>query len=255
MGILNVTPDSFSDGGRYSNFNRAVDHALSMIEAGAGIVDVGGESTRPGAQEVDETEELRRVIPVVEALVARTDVPISVDTSKAAVIRAAIAAGATMVNDVRALQDEAVLGVVAQSTAAVCLMHMQGEPRTMQASPHYENVVTHVRDFLAARVAACEAAGIARQRIVVDPGIGFGKRAEHNIRLLSAIPELLELRLPDPDRCIAKIDVRCASRPARSSNGWLAGLQRRLQPFSREPVSCARMTWPKRSMRSEWQQY
>ena len=196
MGVLNVTPDSFSDGGRYSNFNRAVDHALAMIEAGAAIIDVGGESTRPGARAISEDEEIRRVVPVVEALVARTEIPVSVDTSKAAVIRAATGAGAVMINDVRALQDEGALQAAAESNAAVCLMHMQGEPRTMQISPQYENVVAEVRAFLGSRAAACESAGITRERIVVDPGIGFGKRVEHNIQLLARIPDLLELRLP-----------------------------------------------------------
>jgi dihydropteroate synthase len=196
MGILNVTPDSFSDGGRYWNFNRAIDHALEMVEAGAGIIDVGGESTRPGAPAVPEEEEIRRVIPIIETLAARTEVPISVDTSKAGVIRAAVAAGATMINDVKALTAVGALEAVAEGTAAACLMHMQGEPRTMQADPRYENVVTDVRAFLAARVQACRVAGIGDNRLVIDPGIGFGKRIEHNLQLLASIPDLLELRLP-----------------------------------------------------------
>lgn len=196
MGILNVTPDSFSDGGRFSGFSRAIEHAMAMIEAGAGIIDVGGESTRPGAQAVGESDEIRRVVPIVESLAALTSVPVSVDTSKAGVIRAALRAGAAMINDVRALRDEGALEAAAEGSSAICLMHMQGEPRTMQADPHYDDVVVEVRDFLRERVGACESAGIARDRIVIDPGIGFGKRIEHNLRLLAALPELAELRLP-----------------------------------------------------------
>lgn len=196
MGILNVTPDSFSDGGRFRGFSQAIEHAMAMIEAGAGIIDVGGESTRPGAQAVTQDDEIRRVVPIVESLAALTNVPISVDTSKAAVIRAAIRAGAAMVNDVRALRDDDALAAAAEGSTAVCLMHMQGEPRTMQADPHYDDVVGEVRSFLQERVSACVAAGISRQRIVVDPGIGFGKRVDHNLQLLAALPELAELRLP-----------------------------------------------------------
>lgn len=196
MGILNVTPDSFSDGGRYSNPKRAIDHALAMIDAGAAIIDVGGESTRPGAQAVSEQEEIRRVVPVVEALAAATHVPVCVDTSRAAVIRTALAAGATMINDIRALREPGAMSALAGSNAAVCLMHMQGEPRTMQIDPQYDDVVDDVQTFLGARVTACEASGIARNRIVIDPGIGFGKRVEHNIDLLARLADLQELRLP-----------------------------------------------------------
>ena len=196
MGILNVTPDSFSDGGQYSDAKRAIDRALAMIDAGAGIIDVGGESTRPGAQAVTDSEEIRRVIPIVEALSATTGVPVSVDTSKTGVIRAVLNAGASLINDVRALRDEGALEAVAESNAAVCLMHMQGEPRTMQTNPHYANVIAEVREFLRARIRACEAVGIDRQRIVIDPGIGFGKRVEHNLELLASIADLMELRLP-----------------------------------------------------------
>ena len=196
MGILNVTPDSFSDGGRFSGFSQAIEHAMAMIEAGAGIIDVGGESTRPGAQAVTQDDELRRVVPIVESLAALTNVPVSVDSSKAGVIRAAIRAGAAMVNDVRALRDEGALAAAAEGSTAVCLMHMQGEPRTMQADPHYDDVVGEVRSFLQERVSACVAAGISRERIVVDPGIGFGKRVDHNLHLLASLPELAELRLP-----------------------------------------------------------
>jgi len=197
MGILNVTPDSFSDGGKFAAPGSALEHAFAMIEAGAGIIDVGGESTRPGADAVTVDEEIRRVVPVVAALVRRIPtIIVSVDTSKAEVIRAAVQAGATMINDVRALRDDGAMQAAAEGAAAVCLMHMQGEPRTMQAHPYYENVVVDVRSFLAERISACEAAGISRDRIVVDPGIGFGKRLEHNLELLAALPELATLGLP-----------------------------------------------------------
>jgi dihydropteroate synthase len=196
MGILNVTPDSFSDGGRYVGIDRALEHARAMVDAGARIIDVGGESTRPGAQAVDEQEEIGRVVPLVEALSAQTSAIVSVDTSKAAVMRAALQAGASMVNDVRALREAGALEAVASSDAAVCLMHMQGEPRTMQSDPQYVDVVAEVKRFLADRVEACAVAGIGRDRIVIDPGIGFGKRVEHNMQLLAALPDLLELRLP-----------------------------------------------------------
>ena len=195
MGILNVTPDSFSDGGRFSEIARAVEHGLAMVAAGAAIIDVGGESTRPGAAVVSETEEINRVVPVIAALTA-AGVPISVDTSKAGVIVAALNAGASMVNDVRALQEPGALEAAVAGSAAVCLMHMQGAPRTMQHDPQYTDVVSEVRDFLQARVSACEGAGIARERIVIDPGIGFGKRLEHNLALLAALPTLRELDLP-----------------------------------------------------------
>ncbi len=196
MGILNVTPDSFSDGGRFSNVDAALAHALRMIEAGAGIVDIGGESTRPGASAVDEAEEIRRVVPVVAELARRTSVPISVDTSKPAVIGAAIDAGASMLNDVRALTEPGALDAVAASAAAVCLMHMQGEPRSMQHDPKYVDVVTEVRDFLSDRMQACRASGIEAERIVLDPFIGFGKRLQHNLALLAKLPVLDALGRP-----------------------------------------------------------
>jgi dihydropteroate synthase len=186
MGILNVTPDSFSDGGRYADRERALAHARAMLADGADLVDVGGESTRPGAAPVSEGEELERVLPVVEAL-ARDGVLVSVDTMKPAVMRAAIAAGASMVNDVRALQGPGALEAVAGSDAAVCLMHMRGTPGTMQQAPEYADVVADVRAFLVARAGACEAAGIARDRIAVDPGFGFGKTRAHNLALLDAL--------------------------------------------------------------------
>jgi len=194
MGVLNVTPDSFSDGGRYAGAADAIERGVAMAGEGAAIIDVGGESTRPGAADVRVQDELERVVPVVEALVRRVRVPVSVDTSKPEVMRAAIAAGASLVNDVKALRAPGALEAVAGTGAAVCLMHMQGEPRTMQQAPSYGDVVGEVRQFLAGRVRACVAAGIGRERLCVDPGIGFGKRPEHNLALLSAIG-----RLADPD--------------------------------------------------------
>jgi len=190
MGVLNVTPDSFSDGGRHADVDAAVARGEQMAAEGAAIVDVGGESTRPGAAPVSAQEEIRRVVPVIERLVARVPVPISVDTSKPEVIRAAVAAGASMVNDVRALGLPGALEAAAGSGAAVCLMHMQGEPATMQDAPRYGGVVAEVREFLASRVAACEAAGIPRERICIDPGIGFGKTAAHNLELLAKLAGL-----------------------------------------------------------------
>jgi dihydropteroate synthase len=196
MGVLNVTPDSFSDGGRYAGVAAAVERGVAMAGEGAAIIDVGGESTRPGAADVGVQDELARVLPVIEQLVVRVAVPISVDTSKPEVMRAAIAAGASLVNDVKALQAPGALEAVAGTGAAVCLMHMQGEPRTMQVAPSYADVVADVRRFLATRVEACLAAGIGRERICVDPGIGFGKSAEHNLALLAAIDRLAEPGLP-----------------------------------------------------------
>lgn len=190
MGVLNVTPDSFSDGGRFDRPSDALDRALRMVDEGAGLIDIGGESTRPGAEPVSEEEELRRVVPIIEALAARSPVPISIDTSKPAVMRAAVQAGASLINDVCALQDPGALETAAASRVAVCLMHMQGEPRTMQREPHYEDVVAEVRAFLDARVTACLGAGIDTNRLLLDPGIGFGKRLQHNLALLAAIPDL-----------------------------------------------------------------
>jgi dihydropteroate synthase len=196
MGVINVTPDSFSDGGRFVSNEAAVAHALRMVEEGAGLIDVGGESTRPGAPGVSAEEELRRVIPVIEALAARTGVPISIDTSKPAVMTAAVRAGASMINDVRALREPGALEAAAGTDATICLMHMQGEPRTMQAEPRYGDVVAEVRDFLRQRAAACLGSGIAGDRLVVDPGIGFGKRLEHNLALLAGLPALTGLGWP-----------------------------------------------------------
>jgi dihydropteroate synthase len=195
MGIVNVTPDSFSDGGRHADAGRALAHARQLIADGADIVDVGGESTRPGAVPVDEADEIARVLPVVEAL-AREGVVVSVDTMKPGVMRAAIAAGAAMVNDVRALQAPGALDAVARSDVAVCLMHMQGEPRTMQSNPVYADVVNDVRAFLRARVDACARAGIDLERIVVDPGFGFGKTVEQNFALLRRLEALVADGVP-----------------------------------------------------------
>lgn len=196
VGIVNVTPDSFSDGGSFATVDAAVAHGLKLVAEGADMLDVGGESTRPGAAPVDEAEELIRVLPVITALARQTEVPISIDTSKAAVMRAAVAAGAGMVNDVRALRGEGALEAVSELAVPVCLMHMQGEPSTMQDAPHYDEVVEDVRRFLADRILACEFAGIARQQIVVDPGFGFGKAGAHNWVLLATLRRLAELGLP-----------------------------------------------------------
>lgn len=197
MGIINVTPDSFSDGGQYSQVESAVDHALKLIDDGADVLDIGGESTRPNATPVPLEEELQRVIPVIEALVAKNiPVPISIDTYKPAVMKAALAAGASIVNDVRALLEPTALQIVAESNAGLCLMHMQGTPQTMQENPHYENVVTEVKDFLRQRRDACLAAGIQQDRILLDPGFGFGKTRAHNITLAKSLAELLDLGCP-----------------------------------------------------------
>ena len=196
MGVLNVTPDSFSDGGHYFDLNDAVARGIELAEEGAAIIDVGGESTRPGAQPVTADEELRRVIPVVERLRALTRAIISVDTGKPEVIRAAAAAGAELINDVWALREPGALEAVRDSGCAVCLMHMQGEPRTMQQSPHYANVVGEVCQFLKERVEACQSAGMRGDRIVLDPGFGFGKTFEHNLTLLRHLGELAADGLP-----------------------------------------------------------
>ncbi|MGH8250691.1 MAG: dihydropteroate synthase [Steroidobacteraceae bacterium] len=187
MGILNVTPDSFSDGGRFFRLPEAERQAMRMAEEGAAIIDVGGESTRPGAEPVTVAEELRRVIPLVERLTGALSIPVSVDTRKSEVMRAAIAAGASMINDVSALGGEAAMAVVAPASVAVCLMHMQGEPRNMQREPRYADVLSEVRGFLRDRVARCVELGIARSRLVVDPGFGFGKSTDHNLALLRGL--------------------------------------------------------------------
>ena len=190
MGILNVTPDSFSDGGRYTNPHVALRQAATMVEEGADIIDIGGESTRPGASGVGEQEELDRVLPVIESVRSITETMISVDTSKPAVMRAAVAAGASMINDVAALQAEGALAAAAELNVPVCLMHMRGQPRTMQESPNYVDVVTEVAAFLEQRIAACVAAGLDEDLIVVDPGFGFGKTHAHNVQLLANLRQL-----------------------------------------------------------------
>lgn len=196
MGILNVTPDSFSDGGNFSQTDSAVAHALTLIEEGVDVLDIGGESTRPNATPVSLQEELDRVIPVIEALVKVINVPISIDTYKAAVMRAAVAAGASIVNDVKALQEVGAIDVIAKSDVGVCLMHMQGTPQTMQDAPIYKDVVSEVSGFLMARVKACEQAGIVKNRILIDPGFGFGKTRAHNISLVQQLDKLVKLGLP-----------------------------------------------------------
>lgn len=196
MGILNVTPDSFSDGGLHYDRDTAIAAGMRMVEDGAAILDVGGESTRPGAAAVPAQKEIDRVIPVVEALVRRSGALVSVDTSKAEVTRAALQAGAHMVNDVRALQSPGALEATARAGAAACVMHMQGEPAAMQSAPAYTDVVAEVRAFLARRVEACVAAGVRRDAICVDPGIGFGKTAAHNLELLRQLPAFGSLGCP-----------------------------------------------------------
>jgi dihydropteroate synthase len=190
MGVLNVTDDSFSDGGRYRSLDAAVGHAMAMVQDGAAIIDIGGESTRPGAEPVPLQKELDRVLPVIEALKARVDTVISIDTMKPQVMRAAVGAGAGVINDVFALQAPGALEAVAGSSAAVCLMHMQGTPRTMQQNPVYGDVVREVKDFLQQRAEACRQAGIDAARIALDPGFGFGKTVEHNLRLLRGLADV-----------------------------------------------------------------
>jgi dihydropteroate synthase len=196
MGILNVTPDSFSDGGRFVGRDAALRRAEALARDGAAIIDVGGESTRPGAAAVSEQEELDRVIPVIAAVAAAVDVPLSIDTSKPVVMREAIRAGAAMINDIRALREKGALRAAAELQRPVCLMHMQGQPRTMQRQPVYGNVVQVVAEFLDERVRACIAAGLPADRIIVDPGFGFGKTPRHNIELLSNLRQLGSLGQP-----------------------------------------------------------
>ena len=196
MGILNVTPDSFSDGGRFDRLDAALGAALAMIEEGASIIDVGGESTRPGADDVAVDVEIERVVPVIEAIRRETSCPVSVDTSKPEVMLAAVAAGASMINDVRALQEPGALEAAARLEVPVCLMHMQGAPRTMQHEPRYGDVVLDIIHFLAERLDACVAAGVDRDRLVIDPGFGFGKTVVHNMTLLARLGEFRELGRP-----------------------------------------------------------
>ena len=196
MGIVNVTPDSFSDGGAFLDTASAVDHGVRLAEEGADVLDVGGESTRPGAEDVPVDDEMERVVPVIEQLVKQVDVPIGVDTRKARVGARALDAGASIVNDVTAGADPEMLGVVRDAGAGLVLMHMLGDPRTMQDDPRYDDVVTDVRDFLASRIGSAVAAGVPRGSLCVDPGIGFGKTIDHNLAILRAIASFRELRTP-----------------------------------------------------------
>ncbi|CDH05183.1 7,8-dihydropteroate synthase [Xenorhabdus bovienii str. oregonense] len=196
MGILNVTPDSFSDGGNHSTFDAALRHAATMIEEGAAIIDVGGESTRPGAVDVSEQEELDRVVPVVEALAQRFDVWLSIDTSKAIVMQESTKVGAHMINDIRSLQELGALDAAVKTGLPVCLMHMQGQPSTMQAEPYYEDVVWEAKTFLTRQIDRCVAAGIAKNKLILDPGFGFGKNLSHNYQLLAHLEEFHHLGLP-----------------------------------------------------------
>jgi len=231
MGILNITPDSFADAGAHFDHERALDHARRMLADGADIIDIGGESTRPGAQPVAERDELARVLPVIEVLAAEGAV-VSIDTMKPAVMRAATAAGAALINDVRALQARGALEVAAESGAAVCLMHMRGEPRTMQSQPEYDDVVRDVRDFLVKRALICEASGIARDRIAIDPGFGFGKTLAHNLALTRALPAIKATGYPvlvgiSRKSAIGKITGRdVADRLAGSLSAALAAVVR-----------------------------
>jgi dihydropteroate synthase len=195
MGIVNVTPDSFSDGGRFNDHGRAVEHALALIAEGADILDIGGESTRPGAEPVEEAEELRRVLPVIRAVRSQTNALISIDTMKASVARAALDAGADIINDVTGLRgDAAMLRAAAESNAGLVVMHMTGTPQTMQANPHYDDVVTEVRGYFENRLRLLDNEGIAPERVVLDPGFGFGKTLEHNLALMRDLPQLATLR-------------------------------------------------------------
>ncbi len=196
MAILNVTPDSFSDGGKFNTIENALQQAEKMIAAGVSIIDIGGESTRPGAPDVSLEEELARVIPVIKAIREKHDVWISIDTSKAEVMRQAILAGADLINDVRALQEPGAIEVAAQSGLPICLMHMQGQPRTMQTNPHYDDLMADVCDFLHGRIAECEKAGIKRDNLILDPGFGFGKTLEHNYHMLANLEAFHQFGLP-----------------------------------------------------------
>lgn len=196
MGILNVTPDSFSDGGKFTLVENAVRRAVEMVNEGAEIVDVGGESTRPGAQDVSVDDEIQRVVPIIKAIRQQNDVCISVDTSKTEVMRAAVGAGANLINDVNGLRAPGAVELCAELSVAVCIMHMQGEPRTMQTDPQYKDVVEDVIRFLAARIDECVKSGIDRKNIIIDPGFGFGKNLQHNLQLLDRLDEFQKLGAP-----------------------------------------------------------
>jgi len=221
MGVLNITPDSFSDGGRFDERGAALSHARRMIEEGAAIIDIGGESTRPGASPAEAGQEMDRVLPLIEKLRGESGVFISVDTSKAEVMKAAVAAGADIINDVRALQEPGALDAAAVSGAGICLMHMQGEPRTMQDAPHYADVVVEVSTFLAARIRACRENGVESARLVIDPGFGFGKRVAHNLELLGKLASLEALGVPIAVGLSRKSML--ASLTGRDVNDRLAG--------------------------------
>lgn len=196
MGIVNVTPDSFSDGGKFACFDNALKQVELMIDNGVDIIDIGGESTRPGADEVSEKDEVARVIPLLKAIKSRFDISVSIDTSKSVVMSEAITYGADMINDVRALQNNGCLDVVAQSDISVCLMHMQGMPRTMQVNPHYNNVINDVISFFVQRIESCKQKGIDKSRLILDPGFGFGKTLAHNYQMLASFAEFKKLELP-----------------------------------------------------------
>ncbi len=196
MAILNVTPDSFSDGGKYDSIDLAMAQVEKMLAAGVSIIDVGGESTRPGAPEVSLEEELKRVIPVVQAIREKYDVWISVDTSKAEVMRQSVAAGADLINDIRSLTEPGALEVAAEANVPVCIMHMKGQPKTMQQNPQYNDLMQEVEEFLTERISACESAGIARENIILDPGFGFGKTVEHNYHMLANLEKFHKYGLP-----------------------------------------------------------
>ncbi len=196
MGVLNVTPDSFSDGGDFFSRQAAIARAWSMVEEGAAIVDVGGESSRPGAAEVTVAEELRRVLPVIETLARELPVPVSLDSTKPEVMRAAASAGAGLINDIMALQRPGALAAAAETSLPICLVHMQGIPRTMQLDPRYDDAVEEIHRFFVTRILACEAAGIAPERLIIDPGFGFGKKTQDNLHLLRALNRFCDLRLP-----------------------------------------------------------
>jgi dihydropteroate synthase len=259
MGVLNLTDNSFSDGGRYQALEAALAHGAAMVEQGARIIDVGGESTRPGAAPVPLQQELDRVLPVIEALSARVDAVISVDTMKPEVMTAAVAAGAGMVNDVHALQSPGALEAVAATRAAVCLMHMQGTPRTMQADPRYDDVLAEVDAFLRQRAQTCLAAGIGADRIVLDPGFGFGKTVEHNLQLLAglvriaagAFPVLIGLsRKSMLGKLTARpVDQRLPGSLALHSIGTLHGARIIRAHDVKETVDAVAVAWAVRSAR------
>ena len=225
VGIVNVTPDSFSDGGAHADVAAAVAHGLRLVEEGADMLDIGGESTRPGASEVSLQQELDRVLPVIEQLAARCEVPLSIDTSKPQVMRAAVAAGAGMINDVYALRREGALDAVAELGVPVCLMHMQGEPRSMQETPQYDDVVGEVHRFLMDRLFACELAGIDKRKVMVDPGFGFGKNLDHNLALLRALERFG--------------DLGCGAYVGLSRKSMIGGLTGREAPAERVAGSVA----------------